>query len=144
MEIENNSPSDALVVLVESGEGPADRAGIYVRARSKAVLGNVPPGSFVLAYELGEDWNPNLKRFNNSIERGRFEELAEFEETPSEYKEIQVTLHALEGGKLRPAPAEQARGAPRRRVADLPRLRRRAASATRRPSAFPPLTERTP
>jgi hypothetical protein len=110
LRIENGTAWDAAVKLIKQRNGVNITARfVYVRRGESAILTEIEPGDYILAWCCGADWDQASKRFTRSL--GCFvgdspfvfteEVLEEYGERRFFYTEGRVTLHEVFGGNLR-------------------------------------------
>jgi uncharacterized protein YraI len=103
LQIQNKSV-DGVAILTDLKDAPVMAA--YVRGadednkqKGEAVtLTGIPDGVYRLYFAHGKQWNGNEKKFEESVERQRFEDIFKFETKGGMYTVWEVTLFPVTGG----------------------------------------------
>jgi hypothetical protein len=110
LRISNGTGLDAAVKLVTSIAPRKTVWVIYIRSNEAKTVGKIPPGSYLLRFGLGADWDAAKQRFlldQEFFQAGDELDFTETEREPSsgersvEYTAAEVTLHLVPNGNLR-------------------------------------------
>lgn len=95
--VTNGTTQDALVKLVTAGAKSTVRT-VYVVRQSDWTIKGIAPGSYLLRFAVGNDWDPVLLRFQKNISFSAFEDPFDFVVTGGQYTTWEVTLNPVAGG----------------------------------------------
>jgi hypothetical protein len=104
LEISNGGSHDAVAKLLDtSNPTPASPKGrvirfVYIRAQSKFTLTGILPGSYVLRFATGTDWDDGAHAFRRDQAFYEFDDRFDFEITGTFYTTWSVTLNPVPGG----------------------------------------------
>lgn len=98
LRIINGTDQDAVVKLVGSTVPRTTYRFVYTRANSEATIKGVGPGTYVLKFGLGVDWDQRSLRFLRNRSYFQFVDPLHFQETKTRYAEYEFTLHRVPGG----------------------------------------------
>jgi len=108
LQIKNGTNLDAIVKLVNMTINKSILT-VYIKANSTYTIKNVKDGNYKLFFNLGNDWNSQIKAFNINSSYKVFEDLFDF--TTREYEEgdyirtryskFEVTLNPVIGGQAK-------------------------------------------
>lgn len=103
LEVTNGTERDAVAALfIETGEA---RRAVYIRAGDRTEVTDVSPGTYVLRFCLGLDWNEDSRRFRYRPAYSEFVERLVFTEEPTgdgiRFSRMSVTLHPVKDGNAR-------------------------------------------
>lgn len=106
LRITNNSPNDAVANLKRGGPEFRAADSVYIRAHAELTLDSIGPGTFVLQFATGRDWDDEAKGFQRDESTLQFSEPSEFQEVPTlsgatNYWVIHVTLNMVPGDTAR-------------------------------------------
>jgi hypothetical protein len=89
--------SDAVAVLTNTGmKDPL--SGIFIRQGEKYTFNGIWDGVYDLYFILGDNWNPDQKRFMNHPSYQRFTDKFDFTTTSHQYTTYRVTLYGVTHG----------------------------------------------
>jgi hypothetical protein len=89
--------SDAVAVLTNSGmKDPL--SGIFIQKGEKYTFNGIWDGGYDLYFILGDNWNPDQKKFMNHPSYQRFTEKFDFTTTSGQYTTYRVTLYGVTRG----------------------------------------------
>ena len=89
--------SDAVAVLTKSGR-KEPVSGIFIRNGDTFTFNGVVDGIYDLYFILGDNWNPDTKKFTNHPSYQRFTDSFDFATTNREYTTYRVTLYGVVQG----------------------------------------------
>lgn len=91
LEINNQSSSDVVVLLIDKGSDNVIR-NEYVRGNSSFEMTQLPNGTYYTKYYYGKNWNPT--RVLNGVQVGGFDdnELFSVSDNPNDFLEFQRTV----------------------------------------------------
>ena len=102
LEISNGTLRDAVAKLKTAGADPRTKAAIYIRAGARVTLPNIGPGTYVLQFQTGADWDQTNRSFRRDASTYQFEDDFVFQQPPTaggtRYWAIDVSLHTVPGG----------------------------------------------
>ncbi len=108
LQIKNGTNLDAIAKLVNTTVSKSIFT-VYIKANSTYTIKNVKDGNYKLFFNLGNDWNSQIKAFNVNSGYEVFEDLFDF--TTREYEEgdyirtryskFEVTLNPVIGGQAK-------------------------------------------
>lgn len=99
--IENGIDFDAIIVLSRSDMPKEAVISVYIRSKDSYTISNIPDGTYILYYSLGNDWDNQLKEFSISEGSSRFEAELKFETTNSFSTTYSATLYGVVEGNAR-------------------------------------------
>ncbi|MBD0346746.1 MAG: hypothetical protein ICV63_18355 [Coleofasciculus sp. Co-bin14] len=102
--VNNGTPRDAVVKLVDSASGETIRF-VYVQANHDATMKNIPPCNCIFKFSTGTDWDRQTRKFLQNPSFSQFTEPLIFEEIQTEggvkWRDYKVTLHPVVTGKAK-------------------------------------------
>lgn len=105
LKIINGTGRDAVVKLVNNTVRRRTYRFVYVKAHDETTTKNIGPGSYLLRFAFGIDWDLNLRKFLQKRSYAQFVNAFEFEQVETRsgvrHRKIEVTLHPVLGGKTR-------------------------------------------
>ena len=100
LSINNGSDSDAILKLVNIATNKSVLT-VYIKARSVYDIAKISDGNYKVLFNLGNDWNDQLKAFNQNSGYEVFEENLDFLTTNTKYSTFSITLNPVVGGDAR-------------------------------------------
>lgn len=102
--VNNGTPRDAVVKLVDSASGKTIRL-VYVQAERDLTIKNIPPCNYILKFSTGTDWDRQTGKFLRNPSFSQFTEPVSFEEikteTGVEWRDYRASLHPVASGNAR-------------------------------------------
>lgn len=95
MEVDNGTGQDAVVTLSQAGRAIVS---LYVASGQGATLRRISDGAYDLYYTVGTDWDEPLRTFTRACAFSRFDQLATFTSTRSEYTVLSIGLQPTISG----------------------------------------------
>jgi len=92
-----NGGSDAVATLTYAGQKKS-LISVYIRKGTSYTIQNIWDGDYELYTVMGENWNPESRKFENYSRYTRFEDTIPFVTTATHYKTWEVTLYPVVGG----------------------------------------------
>ena len=89
--------SDAVAVLTNSGR-KEPLSGIFIQKGEKFTFNGIRDGEYDLYFILGDNWNPEIKKFMNHPSYQRFTDTFSFTTTSRQYTTYRVTLYGVVQG----------------------------------------------
>jgi hypothetical protein len=81
--IKNSNGIDAMVILARTSSPKSPVLAVYVRAKNKTTVNNVPDGRYVIWDCIGRDWNSYMKDFLTTEEHSRWRDPLVFSTSSS-------------------------------------------------------------
>lgn len=100
LSINNGSDSDAILKLVNIATNKSVLT-VYIKAKSVYDIAKISDGNYKVLFNLGNDWNDQLKAFNQNSSYEVFEENLDFITTNTKYSTFSITLNPVVGGDAR-------------------------------------------
>lgn len=100
LRINNGSDSDAILKLVNIATNKSVLT-VYIKAKSVYDIAKISDGNYKVLFNLGNDWNDQLKAFNQNSSYEVFEENLDFITTNTKYSTFSITLNPVVGGDAR-------------------------------------------
>jgi len=97
LKIINGAGRDAVVKLVGNALARQTSRFVYIKAQSEITIENIGPGSYLLRFGFGIDWDRTSRKFLQNRSYSQFVDLLDFRQ----YQEFRVTLHPVPAGKAR-------------------------------------------
>jgi hypothetical protein len=102
--VNNGTPHDAVVKLVDSASGKTIRF-VYIQAERDLTIKNIPPCNCILKFSTGTDWDRQTGKFLQNPSFSQFTEPVSFEEisteTGVEWRNYRASLHPVVSGNAR-------------------------------------------
>ncbi len=102
LEIDNGTSSDAIAKLVNKSTNKSVVT-LYIKANNNFTISNISNGNYKLYFNLGNDWNTNVKAFSINSGYEVFEDSFDFTTTEyiesTEYSAFTVTLNPVINGR---------------------------------------------
>ncbi|MGH8903827.1 MAG: hypothetical protein ACRDYA_19665 [Egibacteraceae bacterium] len=95
LEVDNGTGQDAVITLSQAGRPIVS---VYVASTKTATLRRISDGAYDLYYTVGTDWDEPLRTFTRTCGFSRFDQLATFTSTRSEYTILSIGLQPTIGG----------------------------------------------
>lgn len=96
--VTNGTSQDALVRLVVASTGETARL-VHVGRQNGWTIEGIAPGSYLLQFALGTDWDTVLARFQRNTSFKEFEDPFDFTVSGGFVTTWEVTLNAVPGGR---------------------------------------------
>ncbi len=108
--VNNGTPHDAVVKLVDSASGQTIRF-VYVQANHDVAIENIPSCTCIFKFSTGRDWDKQTRRFLQNPSFSQFTDPFTFEEVKAEdgvkWRGYQVTLHSVPAGNAQTTPISE-------------------------------------
>ena len=108
LSISNGSGSDAVVKLI-SNSGKKVYS-VYIRTNNSYSIKNIEDGIYRVLFSFGADWDSDQKKFLVNPNAEAFDDVFNFQtiddQDGSQYKEYDITLNAVVGGKATTNPID--------------------------------------
>jgi RNA polymerase subunit RPABC4/transcription elongation factor Spt4 len=95
--IGNGTGQDAIAKLVDAATNRSVFT-VYVAANSNYTIDKITDGDYKLFFNLGNNWDANVKAFTENSSYSVFEDDFNFATTNTQYQTFSVTLNSVAGG----------------------------------------------
>lgn len=104
LKVRNGTDQDAAVKLVTAATPRKVLWIVYIGANTQETVNGIAPGTYLLRFVLGRDWDPKSRTFlqgRSFYQAGRQLEFIETEtDSSGQYTELNLTLNEVPGGNL--------------------------------------------
>jgi hypothetical protein len=106
LRIQNGADLDSMVKLVTAALPRRTLWSVYIRAHEEQTINGIESGGYLLRFVLGQNWNPETRKFLRDVsfyqagDQLVFAETEPAAEKPGTYTELYVTLNEVIGGNL--------------------------------------------
>ncbi len=102
----SNRSSDDAVVKLKTDVASIVRRLVYIRADGAVRISGVPPGTYLLQFTKGQDWDTEVHAFRRNKTFAQFGKVLVFAEEPTgkqsiRYSTFRITLHEVPNGNVR-------------------------------------------
>jgi hypothetical protein len=104
LQVSNGTDEDAVLKLVK---GQSLVRFVYITKHSSVNLKDVAPGTYLIFFSHGLDWDKYINKFNRNCSYTKFDEVFPYSEEEGYYSIYKITLHPVPDGNAQTSPMDE-------------------------------------